>query len=380
MQDVAFLYSTDTWRDSVRREMFMTWDRFVAHLSTAPQIGSLLISDALRSWPTQAALHLLGRRHPPLLPRERPQQHVRPFRISRRDPFDREALESAYASLDRQLEKAARTLSMHEPVVIVGSPFAAAYCPFQWASRVVYYAWDDWAESPPLLPWRSSILQAYERISTRGCRVCAVTGAIIERIKPTGESLIVPNGLEPGEWQAIPSPSKWFTDIGAPVALYIGTLDSRLDLELISDVSERIPGWVLLFVGPAVDREIADSLRRIPGVRVQEPVSRREIVGLVGAADCGIIPHRRNLLTRAMSPLKLYEYCAGGLPVVSTTVDGAHGVSDGIRFTDSPASFSALIQESLTRGRAAEADRQQFVASNTWKSRFDAVCDFALSG
>ena len=45
--------------------------------------------------------------------------------------------------------------------------------------------------------------------------------------------------------------------------------------------------------------------------------SRPEIVSLIGTAEACLIPHVGNRLTEAMSPLKLYEYLAGGRPVAA---------------------------------------------------------------
>jgi hypothetical protein len=81
-----------------------------------------------------------------------------------------------------------------------------------------------------------------------------------------------------------------------------------------------------------------------------------------------------------MSPLKLYEYLAAGLPVAAVDLPAiasvsptrtalAHGADD----------FVAAVDRALELGRASEADRLAFIHANTWERRFEHLLDLALA-
>jgi Glycosyl transferases group 1 len=133
-------------------------------------------------------------------------------------------------------------------------------------------------------------------------------------------------------------------------------------------------------VGRCPDPEHYAPIRDLPNVTIAPPVDRAQLVGLVSAADVGLIPHVRNELTLAMSPLKLYEYLAAGLPVAAVDLPAiasvsptrtalAHGADD----------FVAAVDRALELGRASEADRLAFIHANTWERRFEHLLDLALA-
>ena len=51
---------------------------------------------------------------------------------------------------------------------------------------------------------------------------------------------------------------------------------------------------------------------------------------MIHAADVCVVPHRLNRLTMAMSPLKLYEYLAGGRPVAASDLPAVRAVDPRI--------------------------------------------------
>jgi glycosyltransferase involved in cell wall biosynthesis len=109
------------------------------------------------------------------------------------------------------------------------------------------------------------------------------------------------------------------------------------------------------------------------------PVAREQIRALIGAADVGLIPHVSSPLTRAMSPLKLYEYLAGGLPVVATDLQPMRGVGEGVELIEPGGDYAEGVRSALARGRAGEHERNAFIAEHSWASRQEALLDLALA-
>ena len=84
------------------------------------------------------------------------------------------------------------------------------------------------------------------------------------------------------------------------------------------------------------------------------------------------------MLTATMSPLKLYEYVAAGLPVCATDLPPIRAADPRIVLVGASADFAAGVELALARGRADERRRRAFVAANAWACRHDQLLDLAL--
>jgi hypothetical protein len=87
----------------------------------------------------------------------------------------------------------------------------------------------------------------------------------------------------------------------------------------------------------------------------------------------------RDAQTEAMSPLKLYEYLAAGLPVASVDLPGVAAVCpDRIALAHGPDDFVGAVGRALELGRASEGDRHRFIHDNAWDRRFELLLDVVL--
>jgi glycosyltransferase involved in cell wall biosynthesis len=114
------------------------------------------------------------------------------------------------------------------------------------------------------------------------------------------------------------------------------------------------------------------------------------------AFDVCIVPHQVTPFTESLNPLKLFEYLAAGLPVVSTDVAGFRDFADrgvagaegkfvylarGERGSEREAAFLKGCELALLERRSPEsfrllsAARQQEAAGSSWKARVDAILD-----
>ena len=375
--DIVFTFYGETWTDAQRRAMYMAGDRLLLTLLRNPRVGRLLVANPYRSAPIQWARRLAGRRSAPF-PDDSRLMLVEPRRMRRRDPISVRTLERVYAAYDHALQRAAARLGAHQPVVITTNPFVAGFAPLRWAGQVTFYAWDEWTSGLPVRRWWPAYEEAYARVRDSGRRVVAVSQAIVDRIMPTGPSAVVPNGVAPEEWRAPAVPPSWFASLPAPRMLYVGVVDDRLDLDGLRDIAARFSEGTVVLLGPIGDRSVVDSLRRLPNVRIEPPVGRMEVASLVHAAEVCVMPHRSNRLTAAMSPLKLYEYVAGGRPVAATDLPPVRAVDPGIVMVPEGRSFADGVAEALDRGPLSDDERLAFIDANSWRRRHDELLAVAL--
>ena len=167
-----------------------------------------------------------------------------------------------------------------------------------------------------------------------------------------------PPGAEPAMLAAYPRPR----------LVFVGKLDAWVDFDAIALVAKRLPHASVLVVGPgeAAARDYPQN------VHFTGAFPYRELPSLLAACDVGLVPFLRNELTQAVSPLKLFEYLACGLPTVATRLDEIEASRAPVALVDSAKEFPDAVAAILDRG----ADRAALVAyarENTWSKRFETV-------
>ena len=299
-----------------------------------------------------------------------------PLRVRRTDPASARGTIRRY---EASVRRAARRLGLERPCVITANPLLAGFGAFDWAGPVTFYAWDDWTSDynrPHLIP---AFEASFAEVRAKRRRVCAVTDAVLERIGPTGPHAVIPNGIEPSEWRDLGEPPEWFAKLPRPRLLYVGSLERRVDVQQIAEVAAAYPNGSVVLVGPMQDEEHFAPVMQYPNVVIAGVAPRRDVVGLVGAAEACLIPHVGSRLTEAMSPLKLYEYLAAGRPVAAVDLSPIAAVGGRVALAPPGGQLAPAVAKALALGPAAEAERLQFLALHAWSRRFDELIQIALA-
>jgi glycosyltransferase involved in cell wall biosynthesis len=141
----------------------------------------------------------------------------------------------------------------------------------------------------------------------------------------------LPNGAEPSDF-ARPAPRDELRgrfDLTGLVFVYAGAHGPANGLELVLDAADRVqeslPGVSFLLVGDGLsklDLVRESHERQLQNVRFMDPIPKEDMPALLGAADVGLhvladVP----LFRYGVSPNKLFDYMAAGLPVL-TNVPG----------------------------------------------------------
>jgi glycosyltransferase involved in cell wall biosynthesis len=371
---ICVLYK-GSWAAAVDEGLSCPESRLAGQLPDDPRVRRMLLVNPHRSV-LQKAWRSLRPRYPEPPPRERVHVHE-PLGLRLKDPT---RPRRAVARYEASLRRAARSLGLDRPTVITANPFLAGFGVFDWAGPVTFYSWDDWTSDfkrPHLVP---AFEESFAELRAKRRRVCAVSDAVLERIAPTGPHAIVPNGIEPAEWRDISEPPQWFAALPRPRLLYVGSLDNRVDLGQLAEVADAYPHGSVVLVGPQQDEAHFAEVAERPNLTIRAGMAPRpEVVRLIHAAEACLIPHVGNRLTEAMSPLKLYEYLAGGRPVAGVDLPPIRAV-DGRRVLVPPgAPLAPAVAEALALGPAPEEERHDFVERHSWSRRFDDLLEIALA-
>jgi glycosyltransferase involved in cell wall biosynthesis len=278
-----------------------------------------------------------------------------------------------------QVKRAARKLGMKAPILWGYVPQAEALIEPLAPSLVVYHCVDDVAAQKGVdaVGYR----EAERRFAARADLVLASAPALAERMRTLSDHVLyAPNVADTDLFatalgaiapdpalEALPRPRLVFQ--GAIVA-------TKLDLGLLAEIAARRPGWSIVLVGPhgAGDPSTdLGALEAAPNIHLLGARRQEELPAVLAAADIGLIPYAINDLTRSVFPMKVYEYLAAGLPVVSTPLPALDGVADVDVVADADAAVAAIEAELARDDQKVREARSRRAAGHSWESRIAEI-------
>ncbi|MFN7921824.1 MAG: glycosyltransferase [Bryobacteraceae bacterium] len=187
-----------------------------------------------------------------------------------------------------------------------------------------------------------------------------------------GRSTVLRNAADTAHFAraAVSAPGR----TGPPVLGYFGAIEDWLDWELLKQVAQGIPSARIVMAG-RVESAAAARLARYPNVELAGEIPYERLPEWMKCFDVALIPFRRNPLTRAASPIKLYEYLAAGLPVVATELPELEPWSDLIYVARSEHHFVEQACRAMAESDPAlRSRRMRAVSGHTWADRSEQLC------
>jgi glycosyltransferase involved in cell wall biosynthesis len=243
--------------------------------------------------------------------------------------------------------------------------------------RLVYHAYDLYSHTAE---WTPRSEEAQRRLLARAdLIVCSSDRIALELHDHCGKPVhVVPNGVdferfaaartavEPVEFAAIPRPR-----IG-----YVGSLNQKVDFALLETLSTRRADWHFVLAGRTIGLGNAETARfeRLvgrPNVHFLGQKSTAEIAGYTAALDVGLLCYRTSgAWTEGIYPLKLHEYLACGLPVVSSDFPAARDFPDVVWIARDEDDWHSRIDQALAgNGPGTVRERIEVAQSNSWDQR-----------
>ena len=172
--------------------------------------------------------------------------------------------------------------------------------------------------------------------------------------------------------QAEPSPL--LAEIPQPRIIYVGSLEYWVDYDLLCQTAKLRPDYNFVVVGPPPLRCSSQyaKLKQQDNIHLMGSIPPSQVPGLLKSAEVAVIPFHLNSLTHHVSPLKLYEYLAAGLPVVSTPLEEVKASEAPVIFAGSVQEFAQGLDEALALGKGRR-EFLDFASENTWEKRLDEI-------
>jgi glycosyltransferase involved in cell wall biosynthesis len=189
----------------------------------------------------------------------------------------------------------------------------------RWADVVVTVAFDDMAFLPYFERSRN-IIRRQEVALARNADLCLCTSnELLASRRAWGANVATClNGVDLEAFCAVSVPRARLR--GRPLVGCLGHFDFRIDVGALEEVLVRCDVDVRL-VGKSSNPELDRLVERFPDKCVLAPaVSPSDIPEIVRAFDIALLPFKVDAATRAMRPLKYFQYLAMGKPVVTSAL------------------------------------------------------------
>jgi len=181
---------------------------------------------------------------------------------------------------------------------------------------------------------------------------------------------LVPNGVDFEFFQnADKSFPEEFRDIPEPRIVYVGAIDKWFDVEMLYHAAQKLPACNFILIGLA--RTNISHLEGVKNVFILGPKPYQRVPQFLTHSQVGIIPFVRNELVEYVNPIKLYEYMACGLPVVSTSWQEIREMNSPAFLANDEAEFVSGITQALQETSGSKYI--EYAKGNEWQQRVRQV-------
>jgi glycosyltransferase involved in cell wall biosynthesis len=272
------------------------------------------------------------------------------------------------------LRRFARRWRQRSRVLYLWHPGFAPYIDAFPDHVVCYHLFDDLADGPSARASKTE--DALTNIFRRADLVFTASEELQQRYERFGNVYWVPNGVDYELYAGVPrtvAPAD-LASIAAPRVGYVGTLRHQIDLTLIADLAAAKPDWSFVLIGESshaiTETSEFEQLRARRNVHMLGAKPGDAVPAYLAHLDVGLLPYLLDGPARFCYPLKMHEYLAAGLPVVSSRISAVRPFASVISVAGSVDEWIREIERALgDRAESRVGERQRVARDNSWDQR-----------
>lgn len=169
-------------------------------------------------------------------------------------------------------------------------------------------------------------------------------------------------------------------DSPRPRAIWIGVLN-KCDIPLLEAAAGhmQLRGGCIILIGPEAPWT-AGFIRRFNNTYFLGPRSFNRVPAYLVNADIGLMLYnrKRSNVYKGQNPLKLYEYAAAGLPIISTPHEEFKHLKPPLIEVGSPEEIPSALDKIIIEKKQWQAASLDFANKYSWdacfKNAFDIIC------
>jgi len=271
-----------------------------------------------------------------------------------------------------QVKRAMRQLGFQRPINFVFNPAAAVVAGALGEEQILYYCVDEYTEFSGV---SSSSLAELEQQLLRQSDLVIVSAERLyqSKVRTNPRTVLIRHGVDFDHFRKALDPetivSEEIRDLPRPVIGFFGLIADWVDLELMAAVAKRFSNGSMVLLGKSTTD--TSVLEQIPNVHLLGRKPYASLPAYCKGFDVALMPFRINELTLNANPLKVREYLAAGLPVVSTAIPEVE-VLGLCRIGQDEPSFIREVELALQDPGPSIA-RSELIRSESWGARVDEL-------
>lgn len=204
--------------------------------------------------------------------------------------------------------------------------------------------------------WREGAAFYRARIAEMAARcdkLLCINEHVAQRF-PHRDALVFPNGTDFEHFQRartdIVLPPLLPKTPGTPVVGFIGGLVAeRIDVTLLRALLRRFPRWRFVFCGYANDPSLLRLLQVHRNALFVPELPYDVLPAVIRSFDVAIVPHVVDDFTAGNDLLKIHDYFACGIPVVTTPCSNVTKFAEALSIATTPEDFCTKVEAAVER-------------------------------
>lgn len=245
----------------------------------------------------------------------------------------------------------------------------------------VFEAVDDWSNHSSFKKYFSRIRNNYKIISQE-CDLIFIVSEELESLFTNKEKIFwIPNAVDFQHYQRIfPLVNRDIGLLPKPIIGYLGTIQDRLDQDLLIYLAKSNPSSSIALVGPVWSKDIKEKLSVCKNIHFLGKKSYEQSPMYIQQFDVAIVPHKTSCFSQSANPMKIFDYLSCGKPVVSTRCSNLEIFGDLIFSTSDYQEFNSFINHALDEDKEFnQQKRREFAKEHSWDRRTDKMLGLIFS-
>jgi glycosyltransferase involved in cell wall biosynthesis len=187
--------------------------------------------------------------------------------------------------------------------------------------------------------------------------------------------VLLPSAADVAHFQSTTEIHPDVASIPHPRLGLVGSIDGRINIKLLQDISQAHPDWHLILIGQIRPGRVdLSGIKNRPNIHLLGARPFADLPSLLNGMDILLIPYVHDELTEFISPIKLYEYLAVGKPIVSVDLPEVRVLADWISIAESTAEWITGIEQAMRVDTPERiAARRKVAWEHTWDERVNII-------